>query len=161
MTIKYGGFWRRLCAGVVDAFILSIIISVCALILGLFHYSDTNPDAVYKAVGWVSLFVVLIPWIYYAWFHSSRYQATLGMLLFKMKIYTYAGTRISFGRATGRYLAAYFLSGWLTLGIGYLMIAFTQRKQALHDFIAHTLVVVSPPPAITIEAALRKAGHHN
>jgi len=29
----------------------------------------------------------------------------------------------------------------MTMGIGYLMVAFTERKQALHDMIAGTLVV--------------------
>lgn len=78
------------------------------------------------------------------------------MLLFRMRLYTYAGERVSFGKATGRFFAASIISGSLTLGIGYLMIAFTKRKQALHDFIAHTLVVVSPTPTITIENALAR-----
>jgi len=47
--------------------------------------------------------------------------------------------RISFGRATGRFFAR-IISG-LTLGIGYLMVAFTEKKQALHDMIAGTLVL--------------------
>jgi uncharacterized RDD family membrane protein YckC len=49
------------------------------------------------------------------------------------------GNRISFARATGRHFAKY-LSAFL-LGIGFLMAAFTSKKQALHDFIAETLVV--------------------
>jgi uncharacterized RDD family membrane protein YckC len=49
------------------------------------------------------------------------------------------GGRISFGRATGRYFGK-ILSG-LILGIGFLMAAFTERKQALHDLLAGTLVV--------------------
>jgi len=49
------------------------------------------------------------------------------------------GGRISFGRATGRHFAA-ILSGAI-LGIGYLMIIWTDRKQALHDIIASTLVL--------------------
>jgi uncharacterized RDD family membrane protein YckC len=49
------------------------------------------------------------------------------------------GQRISFLRATGRYLAK-FLSA-LILFIGFIMAAFTARKQALHDMIAGTLVL--------------------
>ena len=50
-----------------------------------------------------------------------------------------AGNRISFGRATGRYFGKLLSS--LILSIGYLMIAFTQKKQGLHDILASTLVV--------------------
>ena len=48
--------------------------------------------------------------------------------------------RISFWRALGRY-AAKILSA-MTLGIGYIMAGFTDRKQALHDMIADTLVLM-------------------
>jgi uncharacterized RDD family membrane protein YckC len=49
------------------------------------------------------------------------------------------GQRISFGRATGRHFAKYVSA--LTLLIGYIMAGFTERKQALHDMLAETLVV--------------------
>ena len=50
------------------------------------------------------------------------------------------GNRVSFGRATGRYFAKIISS--IILFIGYLMIAFTEKKQGLHDIIAETLVEV-------------------
>jgi uncharacterized RDD family membrane protein YckC len=42
----------------------------------------------------------------------------------------------------GRYFAK-FISA-LILGIGFLMVAFTERKRGLHDMIAGTLVVKVP-----------------
>ncbi|MBS3800254.1 MAG: RDD family protein, partial [Thioalkalivibrio sp.] len=59
--------------------------------------------------------------------------------LFGLRVVDFDGERISFARATGRHFAS-ILSG-LTLGIGYIMVAFTRRRQALHDLIAQTLVV--------------------
>jgi uncharacterized RDD family membrane protein YckC len=50
-----------------------------------------------------------------------------------------AGSRISFGRATGRYFARWISN--MTLTIGYIMAGFTAKKQALHDIIAGTLVM--------------------
>ncbi len=50
-----------------------------------------------------------------------------------------AGRRIGFGRALSRWLAA--LLSYLTLYIGFFMAGFTARKQALHDYVAGTLVV--------------------
>ena len=52
------------------------------------------------------------------------------------------GERLSFGRASGRHFAN--LLNSLTLGIGYLMVIWTSRKQALHDKVAGTLVVPKP-----------------
>ncbi len=47
--------------------------------------------------------------------------------------------RLTLGRAVGRFFA-YLLSS-ITLCIGFVMAAFTERKQALHDIICDTLVV--------------------
>jgi uncharacterized RDD family membrane protein YckC len=49
------------------------------------------------------------------------------------------GQRISFGRATGRYFGKMLSSA--VFHIGYLMAAFTEKKQALHDILAKCLVV--------------------
>ncbi|HXM59013.1 MAG TPA: RDD family protein, partial [Candidatus Dormibacteraeota bacterium] len=49
------------------------------------------------------------------------------------------GRRVSFGRATGRYFGK--IVSALVLFVGYLMIPFSDRRQALHDLMAGTLVV--------------------
>ena len=77
-------------------------------------------------------------WLYEALMESSARQATLGKMIFQMKVTDLFGNRISFARATGRYFAKW-LSG-LTLFIGYIIAGFTERKQALHDMVAGTLV---------------------
>ena len=51
----------------------------------------------------------------------------------------FEGGRIGWGRANARYFGK-ILSAAI-LGIGFLMAAWTARKQALHDMIAATLVV--------------------
>jgi uncharacterized RDD family membrane protein YckC len=51
-----------------------------------------------------------------------------------------AGKMISFGRATGRLISKIFSA--IIIYIGFIMIAFTDKKQGLHDMIAGTLVVV-------------------
>ena len=56
-----------------------------------------------------------------------------------IKVADVNGARISLGRATLRLAIKAFLSGWFL--IGYIMAFFTQRKQALHDLIAGTLVL--------------------
>jgi uncharacterized RDD family membrane protein YckC len=82
---------------------------------------------------------LVVPWLYYTTAESSQQQATLGKRLVGLRVVSDAGTRISFARANGRYWAKS-LSG-LTLGIGYLVCAFTPRKQALHDLMSGCCVV--------------------
>ena len=78
---------------------------------------------------------------------SSAKQATVGKMALGIIVTDLDGRRIGFGRATGRYFAK--ILSALTLGIGFLMAGFTERKQALHDMVASCLVVkgVAPSPA--------------
>lgn len=80
----------------------------------------------------------MINWLYFALLESSSMQGTLGKKALGMIVTDLDGNRIGFGRATGRYFAK-FLSAIILL-IGFVMVAFTQRKQGLHDIIASTLV---------------------
>jgi uncharacterized RDD family membrane protein YckC len=49
------------------------------------------------------------------------------------------GERISFGKANVRYFSS--ILSALILLVGYFMQPFTEKKQALHDMIANTLVL--------------------
>jgi uncharacterized RDD family membrane protein YckC len=82
---------------------------------------------------------IIIRWLYYALLESSPHQASLGKMALGLIVTDLEGNRIGFGRATGRFFAK-FLSA-LTLGIGYMMAGWTERKQALHDMIAGTRVM--------------------
>jgi uncharacterized RDD family membrane protein YckC len=88
-------------------------------------------------VGVVVFFVG--PWLYEAFMLSSEWQATVGKRAMSIVVTGMDGKRISFARATGRHFAK-ILSTFL-LCFGYIMAAFTEKKQALHDLIAETLVV--------------------
>ena len=56
-----------------------------------------------------------------------------------IKVTDLEGNRISFGKATGRYFGK-IVSGIL-LFIGYIMVAFTSKKQGMHDMMAGCLVI--------------------
>jgi uncharacterized RDD family membrane protein YckC len=89
-------------------------------------------------------------WLYFSLQESSDRQATLGKRVMGIKVVDLEGRRITFGRATGRHFAK-LLSG-LICDIGFIMAGFTERKQALHDMIASTLVVrAHPDPAQAIQ----------
>ena len=75
---------------------------------------------------------------YFAGLHASKWQATLGKKMLGLKVMDLKENRISFWRALGRYAAMAFLSGIFL--IGYIIAAFTEKKQSLHDLIAGTVV---------------------
>jgi uncharacterized RDD family membrane protein YckC len=77
--------------------------------------------------------------LYFAVCESSAWQGTLGKLALGIRVTDLQGERISFPRALGRYFAK--ILSAIILGIGFLMVAWTQRKQGLHDMICDTLVL--------------------
>ena len=86
------------------------------------------------------LAVFLLPWVYEAWLLSSDWQATVGKRALGMRVIDLQGRRITFARASGRHFAKY-ISAFL-LGIGFIIVAFSSKKQALHDMLAETLVIL-------------------
>ncbi len=87
----------------------------------------------------LTLLRTILNWLYYSLLESSAWQATLGKKALGLEVTDLDGNRISFGRATGRFFAKIISS--IILGIGYLMAGFTEKKQALHDILAGTLVI--------------------
>jgi len=103
-----------------------------------------EPVLILSAMGGVAQFFLLIwmlPWLYFAFMESGVKQSTLGKRWLGMKVVNENGQRISFGLASGRFFAKNFLSGILL--IGFLMALFTEKRQALHDKMAETLVIYS------------------
>jgi uncharacterized RDD family membrane protein YckC len=74
---------------------------------------------------------------------SSRRMATPGMRAVGIVVTDLRGERLSFLRALGRFFASY-LSIY-TFGIGFVIQRFTKRRQTLHDLVAGTVVLKTPP----------------
>jgi len=142
--VRYGGFWIRLVALIIDGIVVRVVVAPVGMIFGGLGLAGGMMTGVPHAGlallgGGVTLILVLFgSWLYEAFMESSSYQATLGKMIFGMKVTDLNGNRISFERATGRHFAKW-LSG-LVLCIGYIMVGFTERKQGLHDLLAGTLV---------------------
>jgi uncharacterized RDD family membrane protein YckC len=140
----YAGFWLRVVALIIDGLILSPLAIISAVLnLGAKHVTDSNNAGAMVGLGLVlmvfGLFALVIRWLYFALLESSTWQATVGKKVMGLKVTTLDGNRIGFGRATGRFFGK-IVSG-LTLCIGFIMAGFTERKQALHDMMAGTLVI--------------------
>ncbi len=127
--MEYAGFWRRVAAALIDGLLVGVVSWIVTTI-----FSGISDGA--ELVAQILVFVAAYG--YYAGMESSSYQATVGKIALGIQVTDLNGNRISFGRALGRNLAE-ILSGLILL-IGYIMVAFTAKKQGLHDMIAGTLV---------------------
>ena len=153
--LQYGGFWVRFVAALVDGLILGIpfwlVVIVLMSLFGGFgmmlHRNAVDPRAAAALLApmFMLFFLgmlgfVVVEWLYFAGMESSARQATFGKSVMSLRVTNYEGQRISFGHATGRFFAK-IISGLIPFGIGYIMAGFTEKKQALHDLIAATVVL--------------------
>ncbi len=135
--MKYAGFWIRVVAALIDGFLLMIVVwPFYIYVLGI---SMSTMTIFSKSYFSMVLLGLAIGWLYSAGMESSKYQGTLGKMAVSIKVTDMNGKRISFGKATARFFSKYLSA--VILYIGYFMIAFTKKKQGLHDLIANTLVV--------------------
>ena len=77
--------------------------------------------------------------LYHSFMESSKFQGSVGKIALGMKVTDLSGGKIDFVKALIRNVCK-IVSGAIIL-IGYIMAGFTDKKQALHDMIASTLVV--------------------
>ncbi len=142
--VRYGGFWMRFVAALIDGILVDLVVlpvgAVVGAMIGVAGYAVDMPRIGIHLVSFIisGTIGLLGSWIYEAAMESSSKQATLGKMALGLKVTDLEGRRISFARATGRHFSK-IISGLILL-IGYIMAGFTQRKQALHDMIAGTLV---------------------
>ncbi|HEY0333077.1 MAG TPA: RDD family protein [Stenotrophomonas sp.] len=145
--VVYAGFWRRFAASVIDSFLIGLaalpITLPAGIAMGVFDSSRLGNESALAAVLLfqlaIQVFSLVVTVTYFSGFHASRFMASPGKLAVGIKVVRSDGTRLSLGRSVGRGFAYYL--NILTLYIGFLMAAFTQRKQGLHDLICDTLVV--------------------
>ena len=143
--VVHAGFWKRVAANIIDSFVVGIVGGIIGAIIGavigaIFGLNGGLGGGGFLAIQLVTNLVsIAITAGYYAWFHSSANQATLGKMAIGIKVVRTDGEAISLARGIGRYFA--FLLSSLILCIGLIMAAFTERKQGLHDMICDTLVV--------------------
>lgn len=160
-TRHYAGFWTRFVAIMIDGFILGLPMVLAMIyaplyktitkipILGFeegsenYHFFlhfllDKFLPNYFKYVVIITFIFFILSILYFGILTSTKMQGTVGKLLLGIKVVGQDGNRISFGRAIGRYFASmvsYFMY------LGYILAAFNEKKQTLHDYMANTFVV--------------------
>lgn len=156
MNTNYAGFWMRFVAIIIDGIIISIarvflVLPFLAMLgisfaTGIENFDPENMDdlipfiATVIAAGAALALLSTIMWVLYGTLmEASKYQATVGKLALGLIVTDMNGGKLDFSKALVRNLGK-ILSNFIFL-IGYIMAAFTEKKQGLHDIIAGTLVV--------------------
>lgn len=147
MEVVPAGFIRRWAALFIDGLVLMVPVTliVFGVILGArMAGMDAGTQGSAEAASPLLTVVIyavyfLASALYFAGMESSKHQATLGKIALGIKVSDNEGRRLSFSHALGRWFSTSL--SYLTLYIGFLMAAFTERKRALHDMVSGTLVV--------------------
>lgn len=152
---RYVGFLMRAVAFLLDGFLLSIVtiplvlwamlpwfrIVFAAAARGQVGPAAPAPamsaDILFRVIG--AEILVFAGVILYRGYMVGRWGATVGKMAIRAQVVPADGRPMTMGRGFGRALAEV-ISDW-TFGIGYLLVAFDERKRALHDMIAGTLVI--------------------
>lgn len=155
MNTNYAGFWLRFVAVIIDAIIVGVAQSLIIVpILGVmgFNFATNlqNGDmteaetvgmiaGMMATMGTTMLISGIIGIIYYVLMETSKYQGTIGKIALGLKVTDMNGDKLDISKSLIRNLGK-IISG-IILYVGYMMAGFTEKKQALHDIIANTLVV--------------------
>ncbi len=132
--VKYAGFWIRFAARFLDGIIVAAILIVANVVLGTvggYH----NPL--------LPLIDLVIAFGYFCHM-TKKYGATYGKQVLNIRVVAEDGSHLTNTMVVMREIVGKIASG-IILDIGYLMVAFTKRKQGLHDKIAETVVVHTAP----------------
>ena len=144
---RLGSVTARFLAMLIDwlfVFVILLVLFIPLFILSVLGAVIVAPILALFGVALAPSFMLLLVfahWIYFATMESGTRGATYGKRLMGLRVVDDRGRKLSFARASLRYVAK--LASAAPLMIGFVMALFTARKQALHDLIAETLVVKS------------------
>jgi uncharacterized RDD family membrane protein YckC len=143
--VAYAGFWRRAVAYLMDWIFVQVVAALTFIKPMLDHagISTKDPWALMSNTSRqmlaINLAGLMASWLYWALMESSAWQATLGKRMVGIRVTDLQGQRISLARASGRFFGK--ILSALSLFFGFAMAGFTEKKQAMHDLLAGTLVV--------------------
>ncbi|NHN86562.1 RDD family protein [Acetobacter musti] len=159
----YAGFWIRTAAALLDWFILSMagyflrLLAVPTLRFDTIEVPGDTPsyEVAYRTTDYFYsvpfphthidtsgnnpvFFLLTLAWA--VAFEASAMRGTPGKWVLGLQVCDLNGQRISLLRSLARNLVKIFVS-FPFLCVGVIMVAFTARKQGLHDMVAGTLVL--------------------
>lgn len=157
----HAGFGLRLAAYLIDLIaiwsIKKIIIHPIVSMLNLEDKHFWIPLFSVENIG--SAFVYFLYFILMTWF----FRATLGKMLFGLKVISYTRDPLTFGRVVIRELFGRYISDFFARLL-YLVVLFNPKKQSIHDMLAETIVVKERDEQLRhrmIDAAISQNNSHS
>jgi uncharacterized RDD family membrane protein YckC len=141
---RKAGFWIRLAAWIADLTCLILITialtfgALTTIYLGGQLGGEIN-DQVIALAGYTSAAIVLFSGVVYFTIFVGSCGQTPGKMLFHLKVVRVDGQEITYGTAFLRSLC--WMLSLSLFGLGFLMIAWTRHKRAIHDILAGTSVI--------------------
>mgnify|MGYP001190485570 FL=1 len=134
ISYHFAGFWMRFWAYLLDLIVVSSVIRIVAnplfLLIGL-EKSDFifSPYRILSALFFFSYFILMTKFL----------GQTLGKMVFGLRVISLKNDKLTwtdvfFREWIGRYISK-------VTWIGYLIVAFTKKKQGLHDLFSDTTVI--------------------
>jgi len=136
--VKYAGFWMRFWAYLVDVIIVSSISGLLMSFINMFTESGTIH------IGFWTLTGILSALTFYLYFllMTKYFNQTLGKMIFGLKVIRGDGENLTWGDLLFREVVGRFIHRVLGILIFlYIVVAFSPKKQGIHDMIADTRVV--------------------
>ncbi len=133
--VKQAGFWLRTAAFAVD-WMLMVWFLVLVNFIGKLDVFGLDAKA--ENIAFVETVIFLLYWIL---MDASKKQGSLGKMVMKLKVTNLDGSRISLITSLLRTFGKVISIIIGIVGILFIVVGVTPRKQGLHDMIAQTLVV--------------------
>ena len=141
----FKGLLIRCLAFIIDMIIIIIFVIAAALVFAIFFGSLFGEGAGLATFFIVFLLALVITILYKPIMEASGYQGTFGKSFLNMKVVDKNGRRITMTKSFVRtivYILQITIPGInLVSWLAFLMIAFTEENQGLHDIVAETYVV--------------------
>jgi uncharacterized RDD family membrane protein YckC len=123
--LYYAGFWIRVLAWMIDTLLVMAVAGFLSMLFG--GGPERNPAVLFVAILYDGLLI------------GKWNGQTLGKKTFGIKVIAADGCQCTLWRAFARACAIWL--NMFTLGLSYLMVAFSEKKRGLHDYVAGTLHV--------------------
>jgi uncharacterized RDD family membrane protein YckC len=157
-VVTPAGFWRRFASFIIDnifiaissfvifSIIFAILLSIFPDLADKYTITEFTWDAVLTAsevpMTWLDRFAYA-GWLVFGiayWTVAIGWKGrTVGKLMLGMKVVRSDGSRVGYLRAFGRCWG--YVLCCLTLGFGFLAIAWNKQKRGLHDLVCDTMVI--------------------
>lgn len=144
---KYAGFFRRLSAYLIDIILYNLLLMIFGLYLGVFaglFKIDISSYILLLQTPIASKFLGYVFFIMYFTFFCFFYKTSPGKYLFRLQILSDKGIKPSLISSFIRSSLQPF--SMLLFGVGYVQMFKDPKKQAWHEKMAKTIVIVSSNP---------------